>query len=275
MSHIRHTTPFSRTTIAANLQTAFIGKQLIVLDSVSSTNEYARGLSVTDGPHGTVIIAEEQTAGRGRFGRRWEAAASMNILFSILLRPDRSLLERIPLVPFAAAIAVAEAIETVTGLTVECKWPNDLLVSRKKISGMLLESVMTSSSIEKLVLGIGVNVNQEEFPADIQPQPTSLRNETGKPVDRILLMQRLLEALEDRYMQLIHGAPAATLALWKSRTTMFGTQVTVQQLHDTLSGIAEDISADGSLLLRNANGLLYAVRAGDVTLGYQQQYMQQ
>jgi BirA family transcriptional regulator, biotin operon repressor / biotin---[acetyl-CoA-carboxylase] ligase len=273
MPHTHQTLPLVSETIAANLRTAFIGNMIIVLDSIPSTNDYAKGLSIVDGPHGTVVAAEEQTEGRGRFGRRWESSKSMNLLFSVLLRPDIHHTERIPLVPFAAAIAAAESIEAVTGLTVECKWPNDLLVAKKKVSGMLLESSMMRASVEKLVLGIGVNVNQVDFPSDIDPRPTSLRQELGTVVDRTTLLQRMLEALEKRYIELMNEKPAALLHVWKSRTTMFGTQVTVRQLDETLTGIAEDISADGSLQLRSANGRLRAIRAGDVTLGYQQPYM--
>ncbi len=266
--------PLTNTAIAAGLQTAFIGTTMIVLDTVASTNDYAKGLSNEDGPHGTVVIAEEQTAGRGRFGRRWQSSASMNLLFSVLLRPESIHAERIPLVPFAAALAVADAIETVTACDVECKWPNDLLISKKKVAGMLLESSMKGSAIEKLVLGIGVNVNQTVFSADIFPSPTSLLIETGSVIDRSFLLQRVLEALEIRYMQLMSASPASVLSLWKSRTTMFGTTVTVRQLDGVLSGSAEDIAEDGALLLRTDNGVLHAVRAGDVSLGYQQPFLE-
>jgi BirA family transcriptional regulator, biotin operon repressor / biotin---[acetyl-CoA-carboxylase] ligase len=269
-----HTTiPLTNTAIAAGLQTAFIGKTVLVLDTVTSTNDHARGLSNADGPHGAVVIAEEQTAGRGRFGRRWQSSASMNLLFSVLLRPESIHMERIPLVPFAAALAVADAIESVTTLAVECKWPNDLLIAKKKVAGMLLESAMKGISIEKLVLGIGVNVNQADFPADILPSPTSLLMESGSIVDRSFLLQRLLEALEFRYTQLMSASPAAMLGVWKSRTTMFGTTVTVRQLDGVLRGIAEDIAEDGALLLRTDNHVLHTIRAGDVTLGYQQSFL--
>jgi BirA family transcriptional regulator, biotin operon repressor / biotin---[acetyl-CoA-carboxylase] ligase len=274
MSHSDHTIPLQAGMISTHLQTAFIGKTIIVHETVTSTNEYAKGLNDSDGPHGTVVVAEEQTAGRGRFGRRWESSKSMNLLFSVLLRPDAFHNDRIPLVPFAAAVAVAEAIEAVTGLQVECKWPNDLLISRKKMTGMLLESSMVGARIEKLVLGIGINVNQTEFPESIIPQPTSLQIESGRVVDRNYLLERLLGTLEARYLQLLNEPPALMLATWKSRTTMFGTRVTVDEANKTFSGIAEDISADGSLLVRMDNRALTAVHAGDVTLGYQQSFLQ-
>jgi len=275
MPHTRQRIPFTRETVESQLFTACIGKTLILLDTVPSTNEYAKGLTLADGPHGTVVTAEEQTAGRGRLGRRWESSRSMNLLFSVLLRPDAADTERIPLVPFTAAVAVAEAIEVVTGLTVECKWPNDLLVSKKKVAGMLLESTMTRDRIEKLVLGIGVNVNQTEFPAEIQPQPTSLRIESGGEVDRVALLQHMLEEFEHRYLLLLHHPPEEMLSVWKAKTTMFSTRVSVRQTNGTLSGIAEDISPDGSLLLRTDDGLTHSVRAGDVSLGYDQPFMKQ
>jgi BirA family transcriptional regulator, biotin operon repressor / biotin---[acetyl-CoA-carboxylase] ligase len=259
--------------IRTGLSTHVFGRNLFVLDTISSTNEYAKTLDSDSGPHGTVVTAEEQESGRGRLGRHWESPRSMNLLFSVLLRPAQADIEKVSLIPFAAAVAAAEAIEAETGLAVECKWPNDLLIGKKKMCGMLLESSMLGARIEKLVLGIGVNVNQDEFPPDLLPHATSLLMEKGTAVDRISLLQRMLSSLETAYARLINEPSGRTLQAWRSRTSMFGTHVTVRESQHIVTGIAEALAEDGSLMIRLDDGSLHTVRAGDVTLGYQQTFL--
>ncbi|HLP17991.1 MAG TPA: biotin--[acetyl-CoA-carboxylase] ligase [Bacteroidota bacterium] len=259
--------------IASGLQTQRFGRTAFILDTISSTNEYARTLDEERSIHGTLVTAEVQTSGHGRLGRPWDSPKSKNLLFSLLLKPEQDDIHKASLIPFAAALAAAEAIEAETSLSVECKWPNDLLIEKKKVCGMLLESSIIGTRIEKLVLGIGVNVNQEEFPVEILPQATSLLIEKGAPIDRIGLLQRMLVALEKRYDQLMSGPATHVLDAWKRKTTMFGTHVTVRESHRILTGVAESLADDGSLQLRLEDGSLYTVRAGDVTLGYQQTFL--
>lgn len=273
MSPIDAPIPLTAEAITSGLQTNAFGKTVVVLDTVPSTNEFAKTMGLSESPHGTVVIAEEQQSGRGRLGRRWESPRSKNLLFSVLLRPAETDLMKASLIPFAAAVAVAEAIEAETGLEVECKWPNDLLIGKKKVCGMLIESSILGTQIEKLVLGIGINVNQEEIPTDILPHATSLAIETRSEHDRVRLLQQILSSLEDQYARLMNEPSEHVLDAWKNKTTMFGTRITVREAQRELSGIAEALSPDGSLVLRLDDGSMHVVRAGDVTLGYQQNFL--
>ena len=265
--------PLTSESITTGLHTRVFGRTVITLGTVPSTNEFAKSLSPDEGPHGTVVTAEAQTSGRGRLGRHWVSPESKNLLVSILLRPNEADIMKCSLIPFVAAVAVANAIELETGLRVECKWPNDLLIGKKKVCGMLLESSMLGPHIEKLVLGIGVNVNQEEFSAEILPHATSLQLEKGREVNRASLLRHMLTSLEQEYAKLLKEAPGASLKAWRKKTTMFGTQITVREAAHILTGVAEALADDGSLIIRLDNGSLHTVRAGDVTLGYQQTFL--
>jgi BirA family transcriptional regulator, biotin operon repressor / biotin---[acetyl-CoA-carboxylase] ligase len=263
----------SEKAIRAGLSTHAFGRKILTLETVASTNEFAKSLNLDEGPHGTVVTAEEQISGRGRLGRQWESPRSENLLFTILLRPEEDQASKIPLIPFAAAVGAAEAIEAETGLVVECKWPNDLLIEKKKVCGMLLESSLLGAHFEKIVLGIGVNVNQKNFSAELLPYATSVAIEKGAGADRTALLRRMLSALEARYLQLMNEPPELLLNAWRKRTTMFGTRITVRESNFTFTGIAEALSADGSLMMRLDDGSAHTVRAGDVTLGYQQTFL--
>lgn len=259
--------------VTSGLHAGAFGQKVFVLDTVISTNEFAKSLALEEGPHGTVVTAEEQTSGRGRLGRRWESPRSKNLLFSILLRPRETDLLKVPLIPFAAAIGAAEAIEAETRLAVECKWPNDLLIGKKKVCGMLLESSLVGSRMEKLVLGIGVNVNQDLFPPDISSSATSLLIEKGSEVNRVSLLQRMLLSVEMHYDRLTNEPAELLLHAWKKRTTMFGTRIMVRESNRMVTGVAEALATDGSLIMRLDDGSQHTVRAGDVTLGYQQTFL--
>lgn len=265
--------PLSIDAITADLHTYVFGRKMFVLDTIASTNEFAKSLNPEEGPHGTVVTAEEQLSGKGRLGRRWESQRSKNLLFSILLRPDEAESLKAPLIPFAAAVAASEAIELATGLQVECKWPNDLLIGKKKVCGMLLESSMMGFRIEKIALGIGVNVNQDDFPAALLPHATSLLIEGGAPVDRSRLLQHMLASLEMQYARLLNEPVELMLNAWKKRSAMFGTRITVREAQGAIEGVAEELATDGSLLIRLDDGTLHTVRAGDVSLGYEQDFL--
>jgi BirA family transcriptional regulator, biotin operon repressor / biotin---[acetyl-CoA-carboxylase] ligase len=253
--------------IQKGLRSTVFGKTICLFDSIDSTNLYAKTLTKRDGPHGTVIIAEEQTEGRGRLQRQWLAAKGENLLFSILIFPEFST-KKISLLPFAGALAVADAIETVTGLSSTTKWPNDVLVNSKKVCGMLLESVSGASSGGKIILGIGVNVNQTEYIEHLQHKATSLRIECGKEIDRILLLQKILEEFEFRYEQLSRFPSDQMLSDWKMKALLFGKKIVVLEHEVGYSATALDIADDGSLLIQMEDGTKRNIRSGDVSLKY-------
>ena len=253
----------SEADIRATLRTRTFGRTVYAFDKIDSTNVYARSLRESDSAHGTLIVADEQTAGKGRQGRVWKSQKGMNLLFSLVLRPKIPH-DRVRLLPFAAGLAVADAIEQTTGCNVECKWPNDLLVGGKKVAGMLIESTVQNEAITNVILGIGVNVNQTQFPAELNA--TSLHIHTGKDIDRVRLLCAVLEEVEQRYEQLEHFSPRMILDEWKQRAPMFGSMITLVEHGSPLKATAVDIAADGALVIEELNGARREVLAGDVTL---------
>ncbi len=244
------------------LNTSSFGKVVYAFESIDSTNTFARTLAPKDAPHGTLVIAEEQTAGKGRRQRQWVAAKGKNLLFTLVLYPDFSM-RKISLLPFAGALAVTGAIERMTQLRCVCKWPNDVLVNGKKICGMLLESAE-----KRVVFGIGVNVNQEEFPDNLLYKASSLRREAGDEIDRIVALKNILEELEHRYEQLSNFPPETLIDDWKKKTLLFGKKITVLESEYSYTATALDVAEDGSLIIQTGDGVKKHLYAGDVSLAY-------
>ena len=253
--------------ILGGLNTVHIGRKIFSFDTIDSTNTFARTLKGNELAHGTLIIAEEQSAGRGRQNRQWVGESGKNLLFSIIVTPDFSY-EKISLLPFAGSLAVSDAIESVTGLSTTCKWPNDVLINNKKVCGMLLETASGSASIEKVILGVGINVNQEQFPESLRHKATSLTNECDTTVDRIRLLQLVLEEFENRYMQLAQFPPLQMLNDWKMKALLFGKKITVLESEFSYNATAIDLAENGSLIIKMEDGHTKNIFAGDVSLAY-------
>ena len=253
--------------IQKNLSTIELGKTVFTFDTLESTNTYAKTLNRLDAPHGTVVITEEQTGGRGRLNRHWVATAGENLLFSIIMYPVFDV-QKATLLSFAGALAVTDAIETVTKLSSTCKWPNDILINGKKVCGILLESTVLHSEVEKIILGIGLNVNQTEFPDDLRYKATSLRIESGTEIDRIALLQKILEELENRYKELSLFPPSQIVNDWKMKALIFGKKITVLENEFSFDATAIDVNEDGSLIVQTEDGTRKNVVAGDVSLSY-------
>jgi BirA family biotin operon repressor/biotin-[acetyl-CoA-carboxylase] ligase len=213
---------------------------------------------------GTVVIAEEQTAGRGRMGRTWQGDPHQNLTFSLVLRP-KSEPSSINLLPLYVGVAVAEAIELETGLEVVCKWPNDILVNGKKAAGILIEGSLKETSIDFVVVGIGVNVNQKTFPPEIAPKATSLGNESGREISRESLFRQILLSLERHYQSMKTNGVEHVISLWSSRSSMIGRQVSVDQNGSIFTGVVKGLDGHGALLL-DRDGMDVALLAGDVTI---------
>lgn len=199
--------------------------------------------------------------------RPWVGESGKNLLFSIVIAPDFSY-EKISLLPFAGSLAVSDAIESVTGLSVSCKWPNDVLIGNKKVCGMLLETGSGAAAIERVILGIGINVNQERFPEELRYKATSLSNECGTEVDRIRLLQRVLEEFENRYIQLAHFPPLQLLNDWKMKALLFGKKIVVLESEFSYTATAIDLAENGSLIIKTDDGHTKNIFAGDVSLAY-------
>lgn len=238
--------------------------EITVFQSTASTNDLAtqRGLADAEGP--LALFAETQTAGRGRFGRRWQSAPGEGIWMSVLVRPNLPL-PQWPRLGMAAALAGATALEALTGARVAIKWPNDLLVADRKVCGILIETGHSPQRGPFAVIGLGLNVNQTHFPEDIASRATSLRHALKRPIDRPALAARLLDALGSLLPQL--GSDFETLRNEViRRSCLLGQPVQVHTLHSVTSGIAESLDAEGCLQVRLADGTLWSVSAGEVSL---------
>jgi BirA family transcriptional regulator, biotin operon repressor / biotin---[acetyl-CoA-carboxylase] ligase len=255
---------FSAEALKKGLRTRQFGQKIYTFDTIDSTNNCARALAGCWADEGTVIIAEQQTAGRGRLGRPWVANANENLTFSIILRPTIPA-DTINLLPLAVAVAVAEAVEKESGLKLECKWPNDLIFENRKVARILLEGSFTRNVIDWIVIGIGINVNQTQFPGDLADKASSLKLSAGRDIDRSSLFHRLLESLERCYKAGTKSGFESILPEWISRTTMIDRQISVMENGTLFSGTVKGLSRDGGLILRS-NGLERTLFAGDVTI---------
>ncbi len=256
----------NREKIFSILSTKVIGREIVLFDSIDSTNTYAKRLLEADIKNGMVIIAEEQTGGRGRFNRVWESQKEKNLTFSIILKPEMDL-NKIGLLPLLTASAVAKAIEAITNLEVECKWPNDILINGKKTCGILIESTSTHK-INRIIVGIGLNVNQELFPDEIRLIATSLKNEFGKTIDRVILLVEILKRFEDMYFRFMRNDYQEYLIEWEKRCKMFGKEISVSYFEKQIDGKALRIDSDGSLILETGANEI-KLFSGDVSINKQ------
>lgn len=216
---------------------------------------------------GAVVFAESQTKGRGRLGRKWMSPANKGLWFSVLLRPDLRPQQTTQLT-VAAATALARAIESETGIRPEIKWPNDILIQRRKIAGILTELNAELDHVKYIILGIGVDVNltETEFPAEIRAVATSLRAESGKEISRPALAVEMLRELDRDYERICDGQFPAVADEWESQCTTLGQSVTIRIGARTVRGRAESLSPEGALLVRTEHGHLEPIIGGDVTL---------
>ena len=254
---------YSKEELQNGLRTHIFGKKIFTYDSIDSTNACAKTLASMGAEEGTVVIAEYQTAGRGRLGRTWQAESGSNLLFSTIIRPTLEI-NKVGLLPFFAAAGAALALETVTGTRCECKWPNDVLMNGKKCCGILLESSFQHNVLDYAVMGIGVNVNQKLFDEDLKDRATSLIQECGREFDRRNVFHQIITSLELLYSEVKNGNFEIVLNEWKTRTTMFGKQVTLTQAGERLRGRAVALSADGGLIIATPESQRVCY-AGDVT----------
>ncbi len=257
---------FNEKTISTNLGTKVFGQRILFFKSIKSTMDYAKKIAERDEPEGTVVIADYQSHGRGRFGRIWKANPGENILMSIILRPKIPL-ERFSIFPFLSAVAVAESIEKNANIKVTTKWPNDLLINGKKFCGILMEASITAESGDFIILGIGINVNQSEFPPEIRDYATSLYLSTGKIYDRTELVKDILRQLEINYENLNKSNDfKSVFERWKKRCEMLGKRIKVILSGKEITGKAIDVDDMGFLLLEDDNSRIIKLSSGDVTV---------
>ncbi|MBL7062357.1 MAG: biotin--[acetyl-CoA-carboxylase] ligase [Dehalococcoidia bacterium] len=250
-----------KTYIKSRLNTKFVGRQLYYYHQVATTMEAAKELAKKGTAEGTVIIADTQTAGRGRLGRAWlspEGSLSM----SLILKPS---LENLPQLVMIASLAVVRTIKKVAGLETQIKWPNDVLIKGKKVCGILIENEVKGDRVNFAIIGIGMNVNFDPlaFP-EISDIATSLSHELGAEVSKVELTIALLSELEQLYLEAKAGAPI--YKEWQENMEMLGRWIQVKTGEAVEQGKAETVTQTGNLILRRADGSITEIVAGDVTV---------
>lgn len=249
--------------IAAGLSTTVIGQSLIYLPETGSTNDEAKRLAEAGAGEGTAVVTDYQTAGRGRLGRNWQAPPGTSLLLSVLFRPLTPP-RQVQRLTMSCALAVADAVEAQTGLTVGFKWPNDVVLGKGKLGGILTETALRGEQLDYAVVGIGLNVNLD--PSLLQGTllwpATSLSWMLGRNVSRLELLRALFQTTETRYLALLSGW--SPIAEWTQRLVTLGQQVTVSVDGAQLEGEAVGVDEDGALLVRRPDGTTVTVLVGDV-----------
>jgi BirA family biotin operon repressor/biotin-[acetyl-CoA-carboxylase] ligase len=254
--------------ISAVFKGDIIGREIIFFKVTSSTNDRAMEIGQQGkGADGTVVIADAQERGRGRLGREWKSPPGVNLYFTVLLKP--------PLYPkeasvftLMAAVAVVSAVREYLGLNAVIKWPNDILINSKKVSGILTEMKSDMDRINFVAVGIGVNVNMSlsSLPGDIRHIATSLKKEKGVSVNRVELLGKILSGFEYWYKAVLAGKKKALLKEWLRFDSTVGSKISVKIQDRVISGVAEAINDRGELVVRLSSGEIETVSAGEVTI---------
>jgi BirA family biotin operon repressor/biotin-[acetyl-CoA-carboxylase] ligase len=244
-----------------------VGSRVCCLDVADSTNLQACRFADDGESEGLVVIADQQSSGKGRMGRRWESPAGVNLYASILLRPE-ILPYDAPKLTFLSAVAVCRAIMSVTGLRATVKWPNDVLLKGEKVAGLLNEMSAETDRVNYVVLGIGVNLNMQnsQFPEDLRYPATSLAIANGSPVSRLDFTRTLLQDIDALYQVFVQQGSEPVLDEWAQLCDMTGNEVRVDCNDLQITGVMTGLADDGALLVRTATGKMERVYAGDVRL---------
>lgn len=250
-----------------NLDTLVVGRELQVFDAVNSTNDLAKDyLRKDQGTEGLVIIADSQTAGRGRLGRSWFSLPGLGVYLSIIFKPPGPP-ERFPLLTLMACVATLEAINEISPLKGTLKWPNDIYLGGKKLCGLLGEFHPPNEGSGGVIVGIGINANQNasHFPEELAPIATSLFIENKVSVDRTTLILSVLTHLDHEYEGFLLGNDAALLKKWTENTDMFGKEITLNRGSEQFQGTALRLDPLGRLVMRSHEGQELVFESGEIT----------
>ncbi|MCP3676412.1 MAG: biotin--[acetyl-CoA-carboxylase] ligase [Deltaproteobacteria bacterium] len=258
--------PYNDIEISSGLTTKLIGRNVHFHHEIASTNKTAIRMAKGLAPEGTVVVADRQSGGRGRLGRRWESPSG-GIYTSIILRPPIAPRDA-PKMNLMAAVAVAEAVAGFLPRPPLVKWPNDLLVDGRKISGILAEMDAEMDRVHFIVIGIGINVNavMDGLPQEVRDIATSVREMRGEPVSRVELLQNLYYKLDGWYDRFLREGFAPVREAWIRLSEMSGRTVEVMQFDGVVKGTAIGIDEDGALMVRGQSGEVTRVTGGDVVI---------
>ena len=255
---------YNETTIADQIHTKWAGKTVHFARKTDSTNLWIKRLAKEGAPEGTLALAEFQSAGRGRLGRSWEVPEGTSVMMSILLRPKFEP-QYAPMLTLVMGMAVAKAVKKL-GFDVSIKWPNDVVVSHKKICGILTEMGVRDGKIDYAVIGVGINVNIREFPEEMADKATSLYLESGKEFDRSQIPGLVMEAFEEYYEKFAATCDLSGLKEeYESILANYDQPVRVLA-KEPYEGVARGITDGGELLVEKTDGTIVAVSAGEVSV---------
>lgn len=267
------------TEIKYGLDNEIIGKSIYCFDTIDSTSSYAKKIAAEGCADGTVVITETQTAGRGRLGREWESGHGTGIWMSIVLRPKIPP-EMIQIITIGASVAVANAIKTVTGVSVGIKWPNDIILDNKKVCGILTEMNCEMEAVNYLVVGIGMNIHQEQdqFPPELVDKAISLKGyfkTNKKPLPNLYrndIIKTILLEMEKVYKSINQWQSEDILQQWRKYSVTLGRHVKIVEREQTLTATAIDITKEGRLLIKLSDGVRREIVSGEISvrglLGY-------
>jgi BirA family transcriptional regulator, biotin operon repressor / biotin---[acetyl-CoA-carboxylase] ligase len=246
------------------LETDFIGRNFIYSDEIGSTNSELLAGKQQYKKTGTVYLAEKQLEGKGRKNRVWNSAKGLNLTFSILLTKETISQINMSHINLAASLAVSTAIENLCQLKTELKWPNDVLIEKKKVAGILIETSIKGKSVDRAVVGIGINLNQIAFQGEFNLEPTSLKLELRMEIDRENILAEILNIFEEMLIELEQN-PANVIDDWRNKCQMIGDKITITENDKIIRGIFHDIDDEGYLLLK-VNNDIEKIHFGDVSL---------
>ena len=256
----------SEAEIKSLLGTEWAGRKVVYYDETDSTNNRAKDSGEKNGAHGTLFIADKQNAGKGRRGRAWESPSGKSIYMTILLRPQITP-DKAPMLTLIMGLSVAEGIRKVSGAETEIKWPNDIVMNKKKVCGILTEMATEMEYVNYVVIGVGINVNQEYFSEGIKEIATSLYEETGTVYQRSELIAAVLERFEKNYeMFLETGDLSAVRKAYDSILVNRGQEVKVLEPGNEYRAVAEGINKNGELIVRLSDGRQKNIFAGEVSV---------
>jgi BirA family biotin operon repressor/biotin-[acetyl-CoA-carboxylase] ligase len=251
--------------IKYKLDTKIIGKKIYSLEEINSTNDTAWEKAISGEAEGAVVFAESQTKGRGRLKRNWFSPKRKSLLFSVILRPQLAP-NYAPLVTAVSAVSVAKAISNLTGLITWIKWPNDIYVNEKKAGGILTELNIELDAIKFVILGIGINVNIDQFPKELEKTATSLKIESGNKFSRIELAKQVLVSLDYYYNLLLEKKWDGIVNEWKSLSLVLGKRVGLVYNGENIEGQAVGMDGFGALLVRTDDGVIKHITSGEVVV---------
>ncbi|MED4204191.1 biotin--[acetyl-CoA-carboxylase] ligase [Neobacillus mesonae] len=253
--------------IMLGLTTSFIGRNIHYEESVESTQKIAHKLASQGVPEGTVVIADEQRSGKGRMNRNWHSPKYTGIWMSLILKPNIPL-TKAPQLTLLTAVAVVQAMEEITGLTPGIKWPNDILIDGKKVTGILTELQAEADRIHSIIIGVGINVNQklEDFPLELQDKASSLSIQKGEQISRAELIRTIFKHFEKLYSLYLNQGFMPIKILWEGYAVSIGRILKARTLTEVIEGKALGITDEGVLKIEDQSGVIHHVYSADIEL---------